>query len=283
VYDAHLARHLTPEQLRTWFENDIMSVSPFPSAWPDGLTRAARAAYPTLMACRPDGWRLMDAAGCAEFMHSEVLPCIDDISGTILPSRAAGIPAASKKYHESAGWFSVAKLESAFSTVSMLAKAARHQAQAREVVLWCAIERFQLKHGHLPDRLEELTPGFLEKLPCDPVNGLPLKYVKKGDRGYLLYSIGWNGKDDGGVERKAKEQGDWVWASDPRLIVNPDEEKLKAEAEMEAGAKNERAKRKAEREAESQKAMAKRNAPFRAKEEANKREREELAKSQSKK
>jgi len=27
----------------------------------------------------------------------------------------------------------------------------------------------------------------------------------------VLYSIGWNGKDDGGVPGKTMAEGDWVW------------------------------------------------------------------------
>jgi hypothetical protein len=40
----------------------------------------------------------------------------------------------------------------------------------------------------------------------------PLRYQRKGD-GYLLYSIGWNQKDDGGVLAKDYREGDWPWPS----------------------------------------------------------------------
>lgn len=229
VYDVHLALHVTPEQLKQWLDTKVMVVSPLRGHWPDKLGDAAEASYPIMMACRPEGWRLMDGATTAAFMHDEVLPCIDEVAGTILPSKVAHMSIVAKKNHDSAGWLSLARLESGFSTGSMLAKAARHQTLAREVVLWCAIERFRLKHGRLPEKLEELTPAFVNKLPVDPVNGLALQYVRKGEANYLLYSIGWNLKNDGGEERKATEDGDWVWASDPRLIVNPDEEKRLAE------------------------------------------------------
>jgi hypothetical protein len=114
----------------------------------------------------------------------------------------------------------------------MMMAAARHQALTREVLLWCAIERFRLKHGSPPEKLDALVPEFLDKIPCDPVNGLELRYVRKGEQDYLLYSIGWNDKDDGGVDMKRRDLGDWVWASDPKLIVNPDEEKQLAEGKI---------------------------------------------------
>jgi hypothetical protein len=280
VFDVALALNVTPESLKQTLR--IFPSSPF-KGWPEGLAKAADKAYPMLMACRPEGWRYADAAMLAGLLHDEVLPCVDEATGTILVSRMPALNAAEKRLGESAGLFSICRLEGPMTTESVLLKAAWHQAMASEAMLWCAVERFRLKNAMLPETLDELVPDFVRKLPCDPVSGSSFKYVKRGERGYLLYSIGWDGKDDGGVERKAKEQGDWAWASDPRLIVNPDEEKLKAEAEIEAGAKNDRAKEKAEKDAEAQKAMERRNAQFRAKEEVNKRERERAAENVSKK
>jgi len=45
-----------------------------------------------------------------------------------------------------------------------------------------------------------------------------LKYVRKDDENYVLYSVGWNEKDDGGVtDASDKQNGDWVWASKREL------------------------------------------------------------------
>lgn len=60
-----------------------------------------------------------------------------------------------------------------------------------------AVERFRREQGRLPDDLSELTPDYLQEVPKDPFDGKPLRY-KKVDRGYLIYSIGDDGKDDGG-------------------------------------------------------------------------------------
>jgi hypothetical protein len=38
-----------------------------------------------------------------------------------------------------------------------------------------------------------------------------LLYRRSNGGGYLLYSIGWDEKDHGGVPGKSKEEGDWVW------------------------------------------------------------------------
>ena len=68
-----------------------------------------------------------------------------------------------------------------------------------------AIERFRLKNeGRLPDRLEQVTPAFLSKTLSDPYDGSPLRY-KRLNKGYVVFSVGKDGKDDGGAEpvRKA--------------------------------------------------------------------------------
>lgn len=65
---------------------------------------------------------------------------------------------------------------------------------ARTVV---AMARYRAKHGRLPARLEDLTPAYLATATADPFDGKPLRFVSD-DRGATLYSIGLNGKDDGG-------------------------------------------------------------------------------------
>lgn len=83
----------------------------------------------------------------------------------------------------------------------------------------CALERFRLTHGAYPDSLEMLSPQFMEKLPHDLITGQPLHYRRQNDGRFLLYSVGWNQKDDGGtiVRKKGStsegdpNQGDWVW------------------------------------------------------------------------
>jgi hypothetical protein len=62
-----------------------------------------------------------------------------------------------------------------------------------------ALHLFQLERGTLPGSLNELFPTFLEQVPLDPFSPeQPLKYRLTGDH-VLLYSVGSNGKDDGGV------------------------------------------------------------------------------------
>ena len=62
-----------------------------------------------------------------------------------------------------------------------------------------AVKAYQLEHGQYPTSLTALVPGFLKAIPDDPfaLSG-PLKYARKG-KGYVLYSVGPDGKDNGGM------------------------------------------------------------------------------------
>jgi len=212
--------HLSLEDLGRIHQ--LGNLLPFEST-PYDAQEMARSAVLLTMANRPEGWKLLDAAAYAAFMHDQVQPCVDEMAGTILRSRVVAMEKALDARKSAAGPLSLEQdLPDYFGPI--LTKAAKHQALVREAGLWCAVERFRYKFDRIPDRLEELVPEFIDKLPNDPVNGLPLRYVRKGKSDYLLYSMGWNGTDDGGVERRSNENGDWVWASDPRLIKNPDEE-----------------------------------------------------------
>lgn len=109
-----------------------------------------------------------------------------------------------------------------------LSKVAKKTAAAETEVdltrVACALERHRLAHGQYPDDLNVLSPQFMSTLPHDPINGGPLNYHRTQD-GFALYSIGWNGTDDGGKVVPMKErdprpdpnQGDWVWGHS----VNP--------------------------------------------------------------
>ena len=73
----------------------------------------------------------------------------------------------------------------------------RAAARIRETHLALALARYHSDHGAYPPALKELTPKYIEKLPPDPFAGGPFRYRRQG-KGYLLYSVGSNRKDDGG-------------------------------------------------------------------------------------
>jgi hypothetical protein len=83
----------------------------------------------------------------------------------------------------------------------------------------CALERFRLANGEYPETLDAVQPRFIASLPHDVIGGQSLKYHRNGDGTFALYSVGWNGTDDGGAvvfKKLSKtsidlENGDWVW------------------------------------------------------------------------
>jgi hypothetical protein len=60
------------------------------------------------------------------------------------------------------------------------------------------LRRFELRHGKLPPSLEALLPEFLAALPYDYMSAKPLGFRLKSEGSYVLYSVGDDGKDDGG-------------------------------------------------------------------------------------
>ena len=86
--------------------------------------------------------------------------------------------------------------------------ASKNQTLAHQAVLVCALERFRKAEGRYSGKLEVLAPRFVEKIPRDVMNGQPLKYERRGEGGFALYSVGWDQTDDGGSVAGSK---DWVW------------------------------------------------------------------------
>ncbi len=65
-----------------------------------------------------------------------------------------------------------------------------------------AIRRWQIRHGALPATLQELTPEILPAVPVDPLDGKPLRYRPGTNGMFLLYSVGFDFKDDNGDARQ---------------------------------------------------------------------------------
>ena len=91
------------------------------------------------------------------------------------------------------------------------AKAARATVVARLAGVACALERHRLRTGEYPATLAELVPALLPDVPRDPMDGRPLRYRRRDDGQFDLWSVGLNGRDDGGLIPPEQDAGDWVW------------------------------------------------------------------------
>jgi hypothetical protein len=88
-----------------------------------------------------------------------------------------------------------------------------------------ALELCHRQSGEYPEDLDTLAPSYLDELRLDHFDGAPIKY-RKGDAGFVLYSVGTDRDDDGGrapehgdvsrwipreaLERRDVPDGDWV-------------------------------------------------------------------------
>jgi hypothetical protein len=100
-----------------------------------------------------------------------------------------------------------------------IASLAWHAKTGRRALLTTvAVMRYAADKGVYPPALDALVAeGYVNELLIDPYSGLPFGYRRTGD-GFLLYSVGENGKDDGGQQgvrngqpRLYAENGDWVF------------------------------------------------------------------------
>jgi hypothetical protein len=87
----------------------------------------------------------------------------------------------------------------------------------------CGVERHRAVTGKLPGSLAELGPGYAAANSGGGVTGPEvLRYRVEENGGYVLYSVGLNGRDEGGLTSPAVGEGrnyvrdpaglqDWVW------------------------------------------------------------------------
>ena len=93
---------------------------------------------------------------------------------------------------------------------------AQTQASVDMARIGCALERYRQTHGNYPETLDALVPEFMVAIPHDIINGQPLHYRRTTNGLFILYSVGWDEKDDGGVPAPRYDflnrvPGDWVW------------------------------------------------------------------------
>jgi hypothetical protein len=171
----------------------------------------------------PSGWLCQEKLNYDTLLDVEMEGVMDLGAKTISPSKVAanakevtrqlsgGREGPSLKAILHHRWMA-AMLLPALTNVSV--KIAMAQTATEQAALACALERYRLAHGQFPDQLEALTPPYMTRLPNDVITGQPYKYRRTDDGQFILYSVGWNEKDDGGVPGKTlfdPTQGDWVW------------------------------------------------------------------------
>jgi hypothetical protein len=82
----------------------------------------------------------------------------------------------------------------------------RSRCELDGAVTMLALAEYRRRLGAYPDRLDQLVPDFLPRLPIDYADMQPLRYRRENDD-YVLYGIGLDGEDGGG--KHAEEGYSW--------------------------------------------------------------------------
>jgi hypothetical protein len=85
----------------------------------------------------------------------------------------------------------------------------RNEAERDATRTALAIERFRHREGRLPAKIDQLVPNYLGAPLIDPFDGAALRYRADAAE-YLVYSVGSNGVDDGGVTQPPAPPADIV-------------------------------------------------------------------------
>jgi len=167
----------------------------------------------------PNGWFYQNELRCARPMLELYLPVVDASQQLVQPAAVQRADAALEAEVQQANFFNVAErlfLPALGAAVTRFASGQESVDLARVAI---ALERYRLAHGEYPESLDALAPRFMKQIPHDIINGQPLHYRRTSDSQFVIYSVGWNETDDGGVVglndsgRADIRKGDWVWRS----------------------------------------------------------------------
>jgi hypothetical protein len=179
----------------------------------------------------PDGWWDSNKSQLADALLESV-SSVDPQLHRVYPDRSEQLQEHNRRFADS--WDGLAPWNILFVTaVGPITNGVLQYAQAQtwidEARIACALERYHLAHGNYPPSLDDLAPACIDELPHDVITGEAYHYRLQPDGTFLLYSVGWNQKDDGGVavfsltnstdpNDSPKKHGDWVW---PTPQLNP--------------------------------------------------------------
>lgn len=195
-----------------------------PSAWYDLLARWRRCQYlgrgsyedekDFLLYYRDRELELQHAAQCPTWLQMRRLAGVTNT-----------VPFSSK--YASASFYSPARMmmnqkQMALSMQEegkgLLGRAAESEARRRLVVIAIALERHHHRHGAYPKSLEKLAPDLLKTIPVDFMDGQPLRYRPTDDGHFVLYSVGLDCVDDGGLMPSHEERSP-VYPGFPGFVI----------------------------------------------------------------
>jgi hypothetical protein len=83
-----------------------------------------------------------------------------------------------------------------------------------------SLAEYRIDHKAYPNQLNELVPKYIARVPVDDFRSRELLYQRTDD-GYMFYSLGKNGRDDGGKSYDEDEDADDVTIRVPWKDIRP--------------------------------------------------------------
>jgi hypothetical protein len=157
----------------------------------------------------PRGWIYQNSVTLAE-LFADIRGLADPANQLVFTEKIEDF---AKRANAISPWAPYSCLVSLFTpnVLKAFQTSAHNQTLVNQALIACALERFHLAHGQYPETLAALCPQFLTEIPHDIIGGQPPHYRRAADGTFVLYSIGWSGRDGGGVRGKSNAEGDWVW------------------------------------------------------------------------
>jgi hypothetical protein len=199
---------------------EAISVVNFPAQRPGLFARLLWSAV-------PGGWMDMNLATIVDLEFNHIIKPLRDDGLRAALNEGGAVEAELKKRQKSKQLDSIIACMMLPASTHVISRAAYVGALNSQAIIACALERWYLEHKSYPDSLDELKRAGEPSLPGDPLGNGPMHYRKTADGRYALWSVGFDGKDDGGKRvldsRKADNtrfsdasyKGDWVWSFQP--------------------------------------------------------------------
>ena len=169
----------------------------------------------TYLRSMPRGWWMKNLARHQKIMDRMRSRLYNLDQQRVFPEQASAIDAwlddeiqSSRPFHHIAS-LGIPRISRALRTI------VEAQTSCDQAIIICAIERYKHDVGTYPEDLHLLVPLYLNSVPRDLTSGdYPIYQSLRGET-FHLYSIGWDGIDDGGILSQTNDfvtpGFDYIW------------------------------------------------------------------------
>jgi hypothetical protein len=211
---------LSSERLAIGRTIESASASEFANAFdpghePQNLWEKLKSPGFCVLTFAPRGWRYQSMAASASLLQGSIA-CFDRVTQTVRSRDIERADSAAETAHKLAS----PTTRLADIATPMCGRAwqtmVRNQSFVDQAFIACALERYRLARDEYPPELASLAPKFADQVPHETIGGGQFHYRRLDSTHFTLYSIGWNGQDQGGLAPESDSlanyaKADWVW------------------------------------------------------------------------